>query len=139
MMTDTYTKPLPGTEEVWAPHWAAAANHELHVQFCPSCDLYQFPPLTVCSNCAGSIEWKEVSGHATIHTFIIIHQVYHPGFVDDVPYNVTVVELDEGPFLVTNLVEIANDEIQIGMKVAVSYVDISDGITLAKFRPAQEA
>jgi hypothetical protein len=63
---------------------------------------------------------------------------YHPGFATTVPYNVTVVEIDEGPFLLTRLVDIENSDIEIGMRVRVHYDDVADGVTIAKFRPLTE-
>jgi uncharacterized OB-fold protein len=77
-----------------------------------------------------------VSGKATVYSFIIVHQRYDPSFAEDLPYNVTVVELEEGPRLVTNLVGIANDQIRVGMPLTITYEDITEEYTLPKFRPA---
>jgi len=63
-----------------------------------------------------------------------MHQRYHPGFNDDIPYNVTVVELEEGPRLPTNLVGISNDQIRVGMPVLVDWERYED-VALPKFRP----
>ena len=67
---------------------------------------------------------------------MIMHQVYDQSFKDDVPYNVTAVELAEGPRLYTNLIDCANEAISVGMAVTVAYDDVTDEITLVKFRPA---
>ena len=76
-----------------------------------------------------------MSGRGTVYSFVIMHQVYDPAFKDDVPYNVAAVELEEGPRLYTNLVDVANAAIRVGMPVSVVYDDVTDGITLVKFRP----
>ena len=64
-----------------------------------------------------------------------MHQRYSRAFEDDLPYNVTIVELEEGPRLLTNLVEIDNDDIRPGLSVDVVWDDVTEEITLPKFRP----
>ena len=65
-----------------------------------------------------------------------MHHVLHPGFAEEAPYNVTVVQLDEGPRYQTNLVGVANDDIRVGMPVEATFFDINDEVSLLKFRPA---
>ena len=65
-----------------------------------------------------------------------MHQRYHPGFVDDLPYNVAVVELEEGPRLNTNIVGVENEDLRVGMPVEVVFEELSDEVSLPKFRPA---
>jgi len=62
-----------------------------------------------------------------------------PAFADRVPYNAVVVQLDEGPFMVSNLVDIDNDAIEVGLPVEVTYVDLDDDLTLPQFRVTTEA
>jgi uncharacterized OB-fold protein len=64
-----------------------------------------------------------------------MHQLYHPGFKGEIPYNVTVVELEEGPRMTANLVGCPNDQIRVGMPVEVVFERITDEVTLPKFRP----
>jgi uncharacterized OB-fold protein len=87
--------------------------------------------------CGGDVAWRQASGRGVVHTYIVMHQVYHPGFKDLVPYNVTVVELAEGPMLVTNLVGVANDEIRIGAQVEIVFDEITPDANLPRFRPAK--
>lgn len=77
-----------------------------------------------------------MSGRGEVFSFYIMHQVYHPGFADAVPYAVVLVKLDEGPKMISNLVGVASHEIRIGMRVEVVFEDVNDEITLPKFRPA---
>ena len=67
---------------------------------------------------------------------MVFHQSYFKGFESDIPYNVAEVELDEGPRLMTNLVSVANDDIKAGMAVEIVYDNVTEELTLAKFRPA---
>jgi uncharacterized OB-fold protein len=62
-----------------------------------------------------------------------------PAFADRAPYNAVVVELDEGPFMVSNLVEIADADIAVGLPVEVTFVDLDDTLTLPQFRPVADA
>jgi uncharacterized OB-fold protein len=69
-----------------------------------------------------------------LFSFVIYHRLYHPGFKGDLPYNVSVVELGEGPRLLTNIVGTPNDELEVGMPVEVVFDDVTDEVTLPKFR-----
>jgi uncharacterized OB-fold protein len=70
-----------------------------------------------------------------VFTFGIVHQRYHPGFVHDIPYNIAVVQLEEGPRLSTNVVGVRNEDIRIGMPVTVTFEEVGGGVLLPKFHP----
>jgi len=76
--------------------------------------------------------WEQASGRGTVRTFGVMHQRYHPAF--QTPYNVTIVELEEGPRLPTNIVGIANGDIRVDMPVVVEF-EKSHDVALPKFRP----
>jgi hypothetical protein len=69
---------------------------------------------------------------------VVFHQSYFSSFEAEVPYNVAEVELEEGPRLLTNLVGVRNDAIHAGMPVEIVFEDVTDEITLAKFKPRAE-
>ena len=77
--------------------------------------------------------WTQVSGRGTVYTFVMMHQVYHPAFAGDVPYNVTVVQLDEGPFMTTKIVGPGADRPVIGDRVRVTFDDVSENLSLPCF------
>jgi hypothetical protein len=81
-------------------------------------------------------EWVTMSGRGRLYTWTLIYQRYHPGFAEDIPYNVAIVELEEGPRLVTNIMGCSNEDLRIGMKVEVVFEDVTGEIALPKFRPA---
>ena len=129
-------KPLPAVTEEGAPYWAACREHRLAVQQCAACGHLRFPPSVVCPEClAFEHRWTSLSGCGTIYSFIVVHRPQHPAFFADAPYNVAIVELEEGIRLHTNVVECANDELRIGMPVEVVFEKVDDEITLPKFRP----
>ena len=78
-------------------------------------------------------------GTGTVASFTICYPPVLPAFADRVPYNAVVVQLDEGPFMVSNLVDIDNDAIAVGLPVEVTYVDVGDDVTLPQFRVVEEA
>lgn len=137
-MTDgAYKKPIPAVTPELAPFFAGAQRGELMLQRCAGCGTHRFPPRELCSNCLSrQSEWVRVSGRGQVFTFNVMHQVYHPGFADEVPYAVVLVKLDEGPKITTNLVGLPPTDIRIGMPVRVIFERVSDEVTLPKFVPA---
>lgn len=83
-------------------------------------------------------EWAVTSGKGKVYSWTIFHYLYHPAFSREIPYNVAIVQLDEGPLLHTNIVGCRNDDIYIGMPVEVIFEDINDEISLPKFQPLAE-
>lgn len=136
MTSSEYAKPLPRVTEDNRPFWEALKRHELIFQQCSSCGKFRNPSSIICPHCH-SLEhsWQKVSGKGKVFTFTVFHQVYHPGFAKEVPYNVAIVELDEGVRLMSNVIGVSNDEIRCEMPVQVVFEDITPEFTLPKFRP----
>lgn len=132
-----YTKPIPVPSPESEPFWAAAREHELRVQRCSACNRPWFPPSEICPECLSDRwEWRKVSGKGTVFSFVIFHRPYHPGFRAELPYNVSIIELEEGPRMFSNVVGCSNDDLHVGMPVQVVFDDVADGVTLPKFQPA---
>jgi uncharacterized OB-fold protein len=131
-----YAKPLPNISPEMAPFFEAARRHELVVQRCRGCGACRFPAREICSRCLSrEADWAPASGRGTVFSFAIMHQVYHPGFADEVPYAIVVVELEEGARMLSNLVGCPVHEIAAGMPVEVVFDDVTPEVTLPKFRP----
>ena len=136
MSDSAYAKPLPKVDALNAPFWEGAKAGELRVQRCPDCGTLAFPPARHCARCLGERrEWLRVSGRGTVSTFGVFHRLYFPAFERDLPYNVALVRLDEGPRLYTNLVGVRNEDIAIGMRVRARFEPVTDAVTLVKFEP----
>lgn len=132
-----YTKPIPLPTEDSKPYWEAARNHELKLQQCRDCGAFWFPPGAVCAECTSdSYDWRAVSGNGKVFSFVIFHRPYHPGFKDELPYVVGCIELDEGPRLLSNVIGCKPEDVHCDMPVEVTFEDISEEISLPKFRPA---
>ena len=129
------TKPLPQVSPEMAPFFEAAHRHQLVVQRCAGCGELRFPARSICSTCLSrEATWVPVSGRGTVFSFAIMHQAVHPGFAADVPYAVVVVELDEGPRLLSNLVDCPTADVRVGMPVDVVFDALTPEVTLPKFR-----
>lgn len=132
-------KPVPSLTPENAPFYQGLREHAMRLQRCVQCSAFRYPPSDRCSHCLSNAStWHHMSGLATVYSWTVLHHVYHPAFASDVPYNIAVVQLEEGPRLITNIIGCQNADIYIGMPVEVEYVDVSDEITLAKFRPRHE-
>jgi uncharacterized OB-fold protein len=82
------------------------------------------------------MEWVPVSGRGSVFSFVVYHRVYHPAFADKVPYVVAVIELEEGPRIISNVVGIAPSEVTCDMPVRVVFEAVRDGYQIPKFEPA---
>lgn len=131
-----YRKPLPAVSSLNQPYWDALKRHELQLPQCNDCGKVWSPPAPFCPLCwSRNCTWQKLSGRGKVSAWVVFHHAYFSSFNDDIPYNVAEVELDEGPRLLTNLVAVGNADIEIGMPVEVVFDDVTEDVTLAKFRP----
>lgn len=129
--------PLPVPNPDNAGFWDACRRHELRLQHCAGCGAVRHPPRPTCPQCLSfAYEWRRSSGRGVVYTFTIVHGPTLAAFHERCPYNVVVVQLAEGPFMVSNLVGCSADGITVGMPVEVIFEDVSETVTLPKFRPA---
>ena len=134
-MSDRPPKPIPAVTPELAPFFAAAREHRLVVQRCTACGALRFPARAVCSQCLSQdAEWMPVSGKGRVFSVVIMHQAIDPGFAAEVPYAVVMVELDEGVRMMSNVVDVAPHDIEVGQPLEVVFERLSDEVTLPKFR-----
>jgi uncharacterized protein len=130
-----YKKPLPVIEKWNAPYWQAAKRHEFVAQRCRACGYVHLPPGPVCTNClSDDQEWVPLSGKGTINSYGVYHQQWHSGFADDMPYNVALIELAEGPQIISQVIGCKNDDLACDLAVEVTFEDVTPEVTLPKFR-----
>ena len=136
------SKPLPEPTPETAPFWEGAKRHELRMQYCRDCRRYYFFPRPLCRHClSANTEWRTLSGRGKLHTYVINHRAA-PGFEADAPYVIAIVEVEEGPRMMTNIVGLADPApamLAIDAPVEVVWDDVSDAVTLPKFRLAAGA
>jgi len=129
-------RPLPDVDPVSKVFWEGAARGELLYQECPACGNRQFYPRAACTACAAEPEWRTASGRGTVHTFTVIRQNLAQPFKDLRPYVVAMVELEEGPRMMTNITDCPVEDVEIGMAVTAYAVPVEEGIGLWFWRPA---
>ena len=124
--------PTAGTQT----YWDACHNHQLKIQRCSDCQHCQFYPRIICTQCMSErVEWVEVSGRATAVSYTVVARAVSKAYEMDVPYVVALVALDEGPTMMTNIIDCAPEQVHIGMVLEVCFEDWTDEITIPKFRP----
>jgi uncharacterized protein len=133
---------VPGMTELTAPYWAAAREGRLVVQECRSCRQVWHPPLPRCPHChAPDPGWRPVSGEGAVYTYTVVRHATHYAFAGQVPYILAIVELAEGPRLVTALVgadPARPDQVRVGQPVRAVFREVADGVTLPYFEPVAE-
>jgi uncharacterized OB-fold protein len=138
-MPDEYRGPIPVPLPETRPYWEAARRHELTLPFCTACGAFFFYPRAVCPTClSGALEGRRVSGRGRLLTFTIVYRGPRD-FPLATPYVLAMVELDEGPRLMTNLIDVEPEpeRLEIGLPDEVTFVDVNDEIGLPHFRPVE--
>jgi uncharacterized OB-fold protein len=135
-MTERHV-PTPTPET--AHFWAGTRAGELRLQRCRRCENTYFPPRPFCPGChARDVEVVAASGRARLHSYVISHRP-PPGF--EAPFTIAVVELEEGPRMMTNLVDVEPDPAALPLDLPLEAVfePLTDEITLPLFRPTEAA
>jgi uncharacterized OB-fold protein len=145
---------VPENDGEFLGYFEASRQHKLAVKKCSACSLLRYPPGAACPWCTSlDWTWQEVSGKGTIYSYEIVVQSIQPGFRDAAPYPVIVVELDEqrgvptpqeGVRLLSNLVDAQfnmekEENVAIGKRVEVVFLDISPEFSLPQFKLSNEA
>ena len=132
-MTTDLPAPLPSPDGTH--YWAAAAEDRFELQYCEACGSYQFPPGHLCRNCgADGLTWRAASGRGHIHTFSIVHRAPLPAFRAHVPYVVALIDLAEGPRMMSQILDADPEALAVGLSVSVDFAAWSEDITLPVFR-----
>jgi uncharacterized OB-fold protein len=128
------TIPLPRPTPLSQPHWDGCREGRLRIQRCGACGRAVFIPQPLCPAChATELSWIDCAGRGSLYSYTVVHRP-RPEFA--APYVVAIVELDEGAFLLTNLVDCDPAALAIGQRVEVAFRKMSEEITLPLFRPA---
>ncbi len=139
MPEPSHPKPLPIITEENRPFWEGCRQGKLLLQYCDQCQHYQFYPRLYCMHCgAGNPRWVEASGRGVIYSYTIIHQNRSPEFVNDTPFNVAIVQLEEGPRMLSNIVDVDLADLRVDLPVTVVFDQVNDTVSLPRFRPTKE-
>ncbi len=109
--------------EVSDQYYAYAQESKLMLQRCGDCGTYQFPPFERCTTCLSrNLSWVEASGKGTVWGSIRMHQVYYADFKDEIPYTVSLIALEEGPMLMSKVVNAGEGLPECDESVTVSFL-----------------
>ncbi|HEX5480137.1 MAG TPA: Zn-ribbon domain-containing OB-fold protein [Dehalococcoidia bacterium] len=138
-MTD-YGLPLPEADEESREFFDGARRHQLMLMRCKNCGAWRLPARPRCPDCwSTDTEWQQASGNGTLYTFGIMHQKLHPQFAERTPYQFAIIELDEGPRMISNIVGVPDSELRVDMPVAAVFDDVADDTTIIRFTPRESA
>lgn len=120
-------RPLPTPDAATAPYWQAAREHRFVLPRCNDCDKFHFYPRALCPFCASAnLVWTPVSGCGSVYSFTVVHRAPSAAFAAEAPYAVAVIALDEGPHLMSGIVNCALDSVRIGLRVKVAFRDFAE-------------
>ncbi len=130
-------RPIPAPTPETAEFWAGARRGELRIQRCNACGKAYFYPRAFCPHCSSrDVAWFTASGNGRLHTYVINYRPAR-GFDDITPYVIAIVELEEGPRMMSNIVgvEPLPENLPVGLPLTVTWERQDDSITLPLFRP----
>jgi len=127
--------PLPVANPDSAPYWQGAREDRLLIRKCRGCGALHFMPRHLCPHCwSEDLEWIDASGRGTVHSFTVIRRAPMESFAGRVPYVVALVDLEEGPRMMSNIVGDDALETRIGDAVRVCFEDRGGGAKIPQFR-----
>lgn len=127
--------PVPATNPETTQFWAATAEGRLLVKRCQDCDSLIWYPRGICPACSSlRTEWFEVSGRGSIYSYTVNNRG-EGAYQGAAPFVLAYVELDEGPRLMTNIVDWQAADLAVGLPVEVVFHDTGQGPFLPRFRP----
>lgn len=139
--TTTYQKPIPLKDIDNAPYWDAADEHRLALQKCGDCKAYSQPPGPTCAKCGSTnVGWEDFGNDvkATVYSYVVSYRPFLPGFQDELPTIIALGQLDDVPEvkIMANILDCEEKELEIGMPLRMTWVDITDDRALPQWVPA---
>lgn len=135
-----FVKPLPNPMPWSQGFWEAAADGRLVLKTCLDCGHVDHPPYLYCTQCGSHrSEWRPACGRAKLVAFAVNTYGVPVAFIDDLPYVLAIVELPEGPRMISNIVGCAHDELRNGMMLEVVFERQDERVVLPKWRPVAKA
>ena len=130
-----YNRPLPIPDDLTSTFWKGLKQKELLIPRCLSCGQFHFYPRSICPHCfSDQLEWVKVSGRGTLYSYTVCYKPAHPAFADATPYNIAIVELEEGVRLMSSVVG-DHDALEVGMPLEVVFDQVTDEVIVPRFRP----
>lgn len=132
------TRPLPTISPDNEEFWKSTREHAAKLQRCNVCSHFWYYPGPVCHHCgAQDWTWTALSGKGTIYSYSVLERAKGNPYENDVPIAIVLVRLEEGPVIMSNLVDYEPADLAIDAPVEMTYEDVNDEVTLAVFVPAR--
>ncbi len=129
--------PLPIRSELTVPYWDSLAQGRLSFQRCRHCGHAWLPARTECPSCLrADWHWQVASGRAKVVSWVVFHMAYHKAFEKRLPYNVAIIELEEGPRLISNVVGLPDPHALRIEQPVVLRIEQEGDFALPRFVPA---
>jgi uncharacterized protein len=129
---------FPEITELNAPFWKGLVQGEVRLQKCGKCAAHQYPPETFCYECgAEAMSWVGVSGEGTLYSFAVVHQLYHKAFKPFLPYTVAIVQMDEGPRMLSAMLGLKRP-VRIGERVKPCVRVVDNDKAFLTYVPVEE-
>ena len=136
-MTSPTRNDLPTIEDESRPFWDAAKDRRFLIVRCRACRHAHHYPRPFCPFCwSDDVMWEDANGQGTLYTYSTVYVNDLFPFRDELPYIAAVVDLDEGPRVMTRLVGVDEHDLRVGMPVVVDFEQLTDELTVPVFRPA---
>lgn len=133
-LQEAIVRPIPAVDPDSLAYWAGLRDGVLRLQQCAGCGTVNVYHQAYCRSCGGDkFALKDASGFGAVYSFSIVHRAPGPAFKEDVPYAVALIELDEGPRLISSLIDVDHKYVEIGMRVQLVCTPISEDISLPRF------
>lgn len=134
---EAHVKPLPAPDPDSQAYWDGLKEGHLLLQHCSGCGHVQLYQQAICRKCAGAdLVHRPASGRGTVHSFSVVHRAPGPAFKQDTPYAVLLVELAEGPRMISSLADGCDPMgVVFDMPVELVCAKVGDAIVLPRFRP----
>jgi len=134
---DAIKKPVPSPDADSAALWRGLRDGVLLLQHCDDCRHVQYYQQGMCRQCGSeNLTHRAASGRGKVHSFSVVHRAPGPAFKDDVPYAVLLVDLEEGPRMISTFVGGRPDDVGFDMDVVLVCEPVDDRTTLPRFRRA---
>ncbi len=131
--------PTPIVNPINREFWDGLKADTFLIQRCDSCGEYNYPPRPACPICSSTLTYEETEGTGTVYTYGIVHRPNVPSVFDaKVPICLAVIELDEGPRVVTNIVGVDPDHVSIGDRVEIGAEQVTDDVAVLEARLLSE-
>jgi len=137
-LTNPFPRPVPDATLDSQPFWDGVKNRQLTIQLCDRCAVHNFRPRPLCPNCGSTdLSWVNASGKGTVWSYSVVHRPVSAAFREAVPYVVALIELEEGPLLMSNIVGIDAADVTVGLSVELTFSEEHDGRVVPLFKPVR--